>query len=120
MAIHILNGLFLAAYLLSALVQFNDPDPFAWVLVYIAAAWMCVAQFRNRQPRWLPAALLLLTLGWMATLLPALTGDVSWADIFDSVSMKTRAVEEAREIGGLALIALWAAVLALHTRRRSD
>jgi len=31
--------------------------------------------------------------------------------------MKTQSVEEAREIGGLALVAIWSAVLLLHKRQ---
>jgi hypothetical protein len=39
---------------------------------------------------------------------------VSWAEIVESISMKTEAVEEAREVGGLALVLLWSVVLAVH------
>ena len=115
MANLIFNSLFLVAYLLSALVQFNDPDPWAWVAIYLAAAAMCIAWFRRRLPRWVPTVLLVVSLLWMGTLLPAL-GNASFADIFASVSMKTRAVEEAREFGGLALVAIWSAVL-MHRRQ---
>lgn len=115
MAYLILNSLFLLAYLLSALVQFNDPDPLVWVALYVAAAAMCIAWFRRRLPRWAPTLLLVVSLVWIGTLLPAL-GQASLDDIFASVSMRTRAVEEAREVGGLALVAIWSAVL-MHRRR---
>ena len=111
----LLNGLFFCAYILSALVQYNDPDSLPWVVVYLAAACMCVAQYRRNLPRWLPLILLFTSLVWIATLVPSLYGNVSWSDIFESVSMKTKAVEEAREIGGLAFVALWAAVLSYVT-----
>lgn len=117
MAFNLFNGIFLAAFLMSALVQYNDPDTLLWVLIYTAAAWMCVAQYRKNLPRWLPPSLLVVSLAWMAWLLPALTNGVSWHDIFESLSMKTKAVEEAREFGGLALVAGWAAVLTFHRNR---
>ncbi|GAB5453211.1 MAG: hypothetical protein Hals2KO_35390 [Halioglobus sp.] len=118
MTISILNGVFLAAYSLSALVQLNDPDALPWVAIYLAAAAMCALWFRQRArraplPRWLPATLLLISLGWSASLVPAIAGEVSWGEIFESVSMRTRAVEEAREIGGLLLVAIWSATLLL-------
>ncbi len=115
MTYRVLNGLFLLAYALSVLVQFNDPDPWQWVALYGAAALMCLLWYRNALPRWLPLCLLIISLVWIGTLLPALR-DVSVADIFDSLGMKTRAVEEAREIGGLALVAVWSGVLARRER----
>jgi len=107
----VLNSLFLAAFVLSALVQYNDPDAIAWALIYTAAAVLCLFQYRKTPPRWLAAALLVASLVWIGALLPDVIGHIPWRDIFDSISMRTRAVEEAREIGGLALVALWSAVL---------
>ena len=114
-----LNALFFVAYLLSAIVQYNDPDALPWILIYLAASLMCAAQFLRRLPRWLPTSLLFISLVWIGTLLPDIVGQVSLADIVESVSMKTRAVEEAREIGGLALIAIWSAVLMSRRGRPS-
>ena len=116
MAFIVFNALFMLAFVLSALVQFNDPDAGPWIALYLAAAAMCVAAWRGSLAR--PAAWLLLVICavWIATLLPAL-GPVSLSEIFESVSMRTQAVEEAREIGGLALVVSWSAVLA--TRRRT-
>ena len=111
----ILNSLFLLAYVASTLVQFNDPDPWAWIAIYVAAAGMCIAWFRRRVPRWYPTALLVISLLWIGSLLPAVVGKVSPAEIFESISMRTRAIEEAREIGGLALVAIWAGAL-MHRR----
>lgn len=117
MAFRLFNGMFLAAFLASAAVQYNDPDSLVWILVYLAAAWMCLAQLRQTLSFRLPLVLLCLSLAWIAWLLPALAGGVSWRDIFESISMKTRAVEEAREIGGLALVAIWSAALLFRCRR---
>ena len=107
----VLNTLFLLAYLLSAMVQYNDPDPLAWIAIYLAAAGMCIVRFCKRLPKWLPALLTALSLVWIGILLPDIVGQVSLAEIAESVSMRTRAVEEGREIGGLLLVAIWAATL---------
>ena len=115
---HFFNALFLVSYALSVLVQYNDPDPWAWIGIYSAATLMCLLHFLQRLPIWLPALLLAVSLGWIALLLPAL-GDTSLAEIFESVSMKTRAVEEAREIGGLALVSLWSGWLTFTLRRKA-
>ena len=116
MIFNVLNGVFLVAYLLSALLQYNDPDPVAWVVIYTAATWMCIEQYRKNHSRWLPILLLFICLLWMGALAPSIVGQVTWQEIFESITMKTSAVEEAREIGGLSLIALWATVLMFHMR----
>ena len=107
----VFNSLFLLAYLASALVQYNDPDPWSWICIYLAATGMCIAWFRKRLPQWYPTTLLVISLIWIGTLLPSVVGKVSTADIVESISMKSRSIEEAREIGGLILIAIWSAVL---------
>ena len=78
--------------------------------LYIAATVMCLIGYRDQSVKPLAPVLLFICLVWIALLLPAL-GPVSVAEIIESVSMQTQAVEEAREIGGLALVALWAAVV---------
>jgi hypothetical protein len=118
MLMTICNAIFLLIYLLSAAVQYNDPDALLWASMYLAAAAMCATQFRNNPPRWLPPALVAISVIWIGVLLPSIVGQVSIAEIFASISMQTLAVEEAREIGGLFLVGLWAAVLSYRQRGR--
>ncbi len=110
------NAIFLIIYLLSTAVQYNDPDALLWVLVYLAAAAMCALQFSANPPPWLPRALLAISVLWMGGLMPSIIGQVSPGEIFASISMQTKAVEEAREIGGLFLVSLWAGVLCYRQR----
>ena len=112
MALRIFNTLFLIAFLASAAVQYNDPDAMPWVIIYLAASMLCVLAYSRNPVRLVAALLFGVCLIWIVLLLPNL-GDVSLDEIFESVSMQTRAVEEAREIGGLALVAIWSGVLAL-------
>jgi hypothetical protein len=113
-AIKVLNAIFLIVYLLCAVVQYNDPDALPWALIYLSAGAMCVLEAGNRQANWLPPTLLAISLVWIGFLLPGIIGQVSLEKIFASISMKTKAVEEAREIGGLLLIVFWAGVLTLE------
>ena len=116
MAYIVLNSVFLLAYLLSALVQYNDTDSLRWIAMYLAACTMCIAWYRHKLPRWYAPLMLTISLVWIGALLPAVIGTVSAGEIFESISMKTKSVEEAREIGGLFLIALWSGVLILRKR----
>ena len=116
MVITACNVTFLLIYLLCAAVQYNDPDALLWTALYLAAAGMCAIQFHENPPRWLPQSLLLMSVAGTIALLPNIVGQVSLREIFASISMQTQAVEEAREIGGLFLIGLWAGVLSYRQR----
>ena len=118
MLFKVFNTLFLAAFVLSAAVQFNDPDSLPWIVIYLAAAAMCAAQFTAVRSRWPAVVLLVASLVWSVALLPRIIGEVTPSEIVESISMQTRAVEEAREIGGLWLITVWSAVLVWRGRRQ--
>ena len=115
MLLKILNLIFLLAFLLAALLQYNDPDPIRWVAIYIAAATLCKLQHFKQITPIFPVLLLIICLAWIGMLVPSLTQGVAWTDILDSLAMKTKAVEEAREIGGLVLVASWSAVIAINS-----
>ena len=116
MATTVLNAIFLIIYLLCAAVQYNDTDAILWICWYLAAAGMCIVEFRLEPPRWPPWVLAVISVAWVGTLLPSIVGQVSLEDIFTSISMKTNTVEQAREIGGLLLVGLWAGVLSCRER----
>ena len=78
MALKFVNLVLLVAFTLSAAVQYNDPDALVWVAIYLAAAAMCLLQYRHNGRRWLPPALLVIALAWIATLLQALSGRFPW------------------------------------------
>ena len=77
---------------------------------------MFIVEFRLEPPRWPPRVLAIISVTWIGTLLPSIVGQVSLEDIFTSISMKTNTVEQAREIGGLLLVGLWAGVLSYRGR----
>lgn len=116
MATTVLNAIFLIIYLLCAALQYNDPDAMLWISLYLAAASMCAFEFRLHPPRWPPRVLAGASVVWICTLLPSLVGQVSIDDIFASIHMTTNTVEQPREIGGLALVGLWAGVLSYRKR----
>ncbi|MFT4822191.1 MAG: hypothetical protein ACI9DH_000243 [Halioglobus sp.] len=111
MAFVVFNSLFLAVFILSALVQYNDTDAIIWIAMYLSAAGMCVSAFRKKSLYWLPPLLLFACIGWIMGLTLGFIGTVSMAEITASIKMQSGAVEEAREVGGLAMIGFWTAYL---------
>jgi len=114
------NAIMCLAFLLSVIVQFNDPDPLTWVSIYGAAMLVCGFEVRRRVHPLIPAAIALVALIWAATIAPRVIGQVPFGAMFAEFEMKDVGVEESREMYGLVLIALWMiAVASAAWRRRS-
>lgn len=119
----IANGVMLAAFAFSVVVQFNDPDPFGWALIYAAAAVACGMEVRRRTRWWWPGAVGVVAVAWGTTLAPRVLGSIPFMEMFGAFEMKDVAIEESREMYGLWLIAAWMAaivVAALHRRRSAQ
>ena len=117
--LRILNLVFLALYILSAAVQYNDPDPIRWMVIYLAAAAVCIVAMRRPVPRWASGAVALASLIWIAIWTPRVLGQVGLGEMFRERGMATMAIEEGREDIGLILVFLWMVVLFLLPDRVS-
>lgn len=104
-------------FLFAAAVQYNDPDPWAWFALYLAAAGVSLAAIW-RPGQWIPAAAVaLVSIIWAVVLAPAAIR-TSLPDLFQSWEMMSTEMEEGRELGGLILAAVWTGALALRAKRR--
>lgn len=107
-----------ALYLVSVGLQYNDPDPIRWMLIYGAAA-VCSTFLPLR--RWaIPASFLVAAaaLIWAVVLTPEIWGRVGFTDLWLKMSEKGGAVEVEREIGGLVIVVGWLVIGALLRRRQ--
>jgi hypothetical protein len=118
------NGIMLVMFLFSAAVQFNDPDPLIWVAIYTAAALVCGMEIGRRTPVWAPVGVAFIALVWAGSLYYG-ARDVPISSLFAEWEMRDVRVEEAREMYGLAIVAVWMIVIATvrwtraKTRRRA-
>jgi hypothetical protein len=111
----IASAVFCAVFLLSAAVQWNDPDPLVWVAGYLGAAGLSLAAFFGRIS---VAANGVAAVGfalWCLSLVGSVPGAPSEA--FTSFEMQAPSHEEPREAVGLLICAVWTGFLALHGRR---
>ncbi|HUQ04500.1 MAG TPA: transmembrane 220 family protein [Kofleriaceae bacterium] len=105
-----LNILFAALFVVSAGLQYNDPDPWRWVALYGGAAVATVAALHVRGG-WIAAVLVgVVAAVWAATLWYSVSGHVEVTDFWRKMSEKGGKVEEMREAGGLSIVAGWLAV----------
>lgn len=100
-----------ALFALSAVLQYNDPDPAAWIAIYAAAAVACLVFRRHRLAPLVALAVLACALGWIGYLAPDLIAEARPGDLVKSMDDKGGSAELAREAGGLAIVAAWMAVL---------
>lgn len=110
--LRILTALMALYFLCAVGVQYNDPDPLRWMAIYGAAALACVLALVRRLRRWVPVGVALVAAVWAATLAPGVIGHVAPRDLFAEAGMLTPVVEEAREMLGLIIVAVWMIVLA--------
>jgi hypothetical protein len=98
-----------ALFVLSAAVQWNDPDPAYWIAIYGVAAILAARAAQGQAPL-VPNAVALSAYALLALrALPDLLGAREQA--FSHWHMLSSGDEVAREAGGLAICALWSAAL---------
>lgn len=99
----VVNAVWCAFFVFAAVLQFNDPDPVQWVVVYGLAAVLCALAVGRRLP-WRP------TLGYAFVAALLLVSLFAASDIGDR--------EIRNEAFGLGLVVVWMATLGVWTRLR--
>lgn len=124
MLLRILHGAFAALFVLSVVVQYNDPDPLPWALLYGGAAVFALAAVFGAPSPTGAATLLLLAGLWALSLAPSfgafLSRDLSQTRF--EMHVGDLVEEEARECGGLLLVCIASIVQVMDAnarRRRS-
>jgi hypothetical protein len=103
--IRVLAALMALFFVYATAVQYNDPDPVRWMAVYVAALACCVSFAIGRFSRLVAAITIAAAAIWAAIWRQSLValpqyGQVPWVQI-----------EEARELGGLLIVAGWTSIL---------
>jgi hypothetical protein len=117
------NLVFSLLFLFAAVVQYNDPDPLPWLLIYGFSAILCGLYVWKPVFTILPAITGIVSLIWMIFLLVILLNAPSpiiWADVFGEAAMKTESVELTREILGLFFVWAWMAVLVFKNLNKQN
>ncbi len=107
-----------ALFAVCVALQFNDPDPIRWMLIYGAAMVISVALPIKRQAALAGYAVGALALIWAAVLIYGIWGKVALGDIVEKMSEKGGAVEEEREAGGLLIEGVWLVLASFYRARR--
>ncbi len=120
--VKILNAFFAAVFLLSAYMQYNDPDPIAWIAIYGYGALVCTLAFFKKDNRIWHYAGIVFFLSYAIYLFFAPDGAYSWftlhsaENIAGAMSNNKPWIESTREFFGL-LILSFAHILNLLLRK---
>ena len=100
--------------ILSAIVQWNDPDPLRWILCYSVSAIITLCSLIRSLPPSIPLIWGLVVL--LSSLLLGMDFLISeeqfdWDLFWNVIAMKNETVELGRELGGLLLVTGWMSVL---------
>ena len=113
----IISAAMTGVFAVAVAVQYNDPDPFRWMMIYGAAgvlsAWVVL---RGGAP--LPLAVIVGLVALVAGLAVAGVSDwTAFREMFLAWEMKSSTIEQAREASGLLIVAGWMAVLTIEAWR---
>jgi hypothetical protein len=119
----IFNSIFLILFVVSAVLQYNDPDPILWILIYLFAALSCYLSIRNlNYPRTNLTAIVLL-FSYAVFLFFDKDGVLTWLtehqaeNIAGSMKASTPWIEETREFFGLVTILTVLSINFFDTKR---
>jgi hypothetical protein len=116
--VKVLDALMAALFALAAVVQFNDPDPVRWAVLYGLSCLLSLGPlFGRRVPPLACAAVGGAALAWGLWWMAAGPGTGAYARMFDAWEMRSMAIEEAREASGLLLVAAWMAAVGARGAR---
>lgn len=106
------NILFIAVFIIFAALQYNDPDPYVWIPIYLYAAFLCYQALKKRLHPMLYLVGFIVYTGYAAYLFFDKTGVLDWAEehqaenLVQTMKATKPWIEETREFGGLAIILL--------------
>lgn len=106
----IFNSIFLVLFIVSAVLQYNDPDPALWILIYLFGAMTCFLSIREIHYPMLNLAGIFLLFIYAVYLFFDKDGVLSWLtehqaeNIAGSMKASSPWIEETREFFGLAIL----------------
>jgi hypothetical protein len=120
-----LNIFFIVLFILSAALQYNDPDPYVWMPIYLYGAFLCYQALKGRYQQALYIIGLLVYLGYGIYLFFDKTGVLDWLrehrgeNIMQTMKATKPYIEETREFFGLMILVIALVINMVWLRRRT-
>lgn len=118
------NLVFCILFIISAGLQYNDPDPYIWIPIYFYSAVLCFLAFRNK---YYPKAYLIGIVVYILLAVPRLfdkEGVLSWMNehhtenIAQTMKASKPYIENTREFFGLLILILSLLINLIYYKQR--
>lgn len=119
----IFNIIFIIIFITFAALQYNDPDPYIWIPVYLYAAFLCYLALKNKYSPTLYIIGLTVYLLYAIYLFFDKTGVLTWAEehnaenLVQTMKATKPWIEETREFGGLFIVIIVLVVNMVRLRK---
>ena len=120
----VFNLLFCLLFILSAALQYNDPDPYIWMPIYLYGAVLCWLAFRNKfYPRAYLTGIIIYAV-YAAGLFFWKNGVLDWInkhnaeDIAATMKAEKPWIEETREFFGLVILIVVLAIDYFYAKKK--
>lgn len=121
----IFNLIFCILFVLFAVLQYNDPDPYLWIPLYLYAAILCWLAFKKQ---YLPKAYLFgitIYLVYAVYLVFTKDGVIDWYEehsaenLVQTMKAEKPWIEDTREFGGLLILIVVLIINFFHSKRKA-
>lgn len=118
------NLIFFILFLLFAALQYNDPDPYIWIPIYVYAASLCILAYQNK---WFPKAYLygmIIYAAYAVYLFFTKDGVLDWVfehnaeSLVHSMKAEKPWIEDSREFGGLLILIIVLFILYRYSKKK--
>jgi len=120
----IFNLIFCSVFIFFAALQYNDPDPYVWIPIYMYSAVLCWLAFRNKFfPKAYLAGIIIYSVYAIGLFLWK-NGVWDWMtqhhaeDIASTMKAEKPWIEETREFFGLVILIVVLGINYFYTRRK--
>lgn len=108
----VLNLVWTGIFILFAILQYNDPDPWRWIPIYGLSAFLCYRYASGSMPQQATLLVIFFCIAYGIYLFMGTDGVFSWAtehqreNLVQSMKATKPWIENTREFGGLLIIIL--------------
>lgn len=119
----IFNWTMAIVFVVFALLQFNDPDPYLWIPVYGYTALVCILNAKNKFDSFANYGLIIFCFIYGIKLTIGTDGVFSWLseheaeNLVQSMKATKPWIENTREFGGLLIIAVTALINIIKNKK---
>jgi len=121
----VFNLIFCLLFIFSAALQYNDPDPYVWMPIYMYGAVLCWLAFRNRYYPKAYVVGIIIYLAYAIYLFFAKDGVLDWInehnaeDIAATMKAEKPWIEETREFFGLVILIVVLLIDYFYSRKKN-